>query len=101
MSRALNNRCVGDARGATPDLATFGDNDTWKLISKASSKSEGWMKATKAMKAGNGVLVQVSTQQGEHVAEALAFVPHGRLRQIGEQDGRPLYEIRDVSEESW
>jgi hypothetical protein len=33
------------------------------------------MKSTKAMPIGNGCLVQVTTQQGDNVAEALQFVP--------------------------
>ena len=57
------------------DVQVFGDPDTWQLICKASSKSQGWMKSTKAMLIpGVGVLVQVSTQQGDHVAEALCLV---------------------------
>lgn len=53
----------------------FGDGDTFKLICKASSAKERWMKSTKAMEiAGVGVVVQVTTQQGDNVAEALQFV---------------------------
>jgi hypothetical protein len=95
MSKTLDNRCIADARTATPDVVVFGDGDMWKLVGKASSKSEGWMKSTKAMEAGNGVLVQVSTQQGDQVAEALAYCPYpAKLEKIGEQDGRPLWAIR-------
>jgi len=58
------------------DVQVFGDPDRWRLVCKASSKSQGWMKSTKAMEIPYvGVLVQVSTQQGEHVAEAVCFVP--------------------------
>jgi hypothetical protein len=91
--KTLDNRCVSDAKKATSDIKTFGNGDMWKLLGKASSESEGWMKSTKAMPAGSGVLVQVSTQQGENVAEALAFVPHAALQRLGEQDGRPLFTI--------
>ena len=42
----------------------WGNGDTFKLISKASSKEEGWMKSTKAMEIeGVGVVIQVTTQQ--------------------------------------
>jgi len=54
----------------------WGDGDTFKLIAKASSRSEGWMKSTKAMEIpGVGCVIQVTTQQGDNVAEALTFVP--------------------------
>ena len=58
----------------------FGD-DLFKLLSKASSEAEGWMKSTKAMELPNGCMVQVTTQQtnanGTYaIAEAVAFVPH-------------------------
>ena len=72
-----------DASGATKnvkDIVFWGDGDTFKLISKASSKAEGWMKSTKAMDVEHGVVVQVTTQQrnpdGSYaVAEAITFVP--------------------------
>ena len=58
------------------DVAIKGDPDIWKLICKASSESQGWMKSTKAMQLGKrGCLVQVTTQQGQSVAEALCFIP--------------------------
>ena len=44
---------------------------------KASSEAEGWMKSTKAMEIeGVGCVIQVTTQQGNNVAEALTFVPN-------------------------
>jgi hypothetical protein len=77
--------CVGktfhntDASGASKnvkDIVFWGNGDLFKLISKASSKNEGWMKSTKAMQIeGLGCLVQVTTQQGDNVAEAIAFIP--------------------------
>jgi hypothetical protein len=50
------------AAANTPDIQVWG-GDVWKLISKASSTSEGWMKTTKAMQAGDDVIVQTETQQ--------------------------------------
>jgi len=74
-SKSLGNT---DASGATknvPDIVFWGNGDQWKLLGKASSKKEKWMKSTKAMEIeGIGCLVQVTTQQGDHVAEALQFV---------------------------
>jgi hypothetical protein len=58
------------------DVRVFGNTDAWQLICKAHSSSEKWMRSTKAMEIpGIGCLVQVSTQQGDHVAEAVCFVP--------------------------
>lgn len=79
-----NTKSLGntDANGAiknVKDIVFWGDGDTFKLISKASSVTEGWMKSTKAMQAGKSVVVQVTTQQrnpdGSYsIAEALATV---------------------------
>ena len=76
MSKTLDNTNVSDAKTAISDLKTFGNGDMWKLIGKASSKSQGWMKSTKAMEIeGVGCVVQVTTQQDKNVAEALCYVP--------------------------
>jgi hypothetical protein len=57
-------------------VKVFGNPDVWQLICKTSHASQQWMESTKAMEIpGVGCLVQVSTQQGEHVAEAVCFVP--------------------------
>jgi len=80
-----------DAKGATKnvrDIAFWGDGDTFKLISKASSDNEGWMKSTKAMQVGKiGCVVQVTTQQGEQVAEALVFVPGAKIVELFDEKG--------------
>ena len=66
---------------AESDVVFFGDPDRWKLIGKAWSKREGWMKSTKvlACKDGSSVL-QVTTQLRNPdgswaVAEAITHVP--------------------------
>lgn len=83
---------ITDAKGAATniaDLKRWGDPDTWKLIAKASSDAEGWMKSTKAMEVdGVGVLVQVSTQQNGQVAEALSFVPFAKVVDVLDTDGK-------------
>lgn len=67
---------MDDLKEKVSDVKVFGDPGAWKLICKASSDQEGWMKSTKAMKIkGLGVMVQVTTQQDENVAEALEFIP--------------------------
>lgn len=65
------------------DLKVFGNGDTFKLICKASSTSQGWMKSTKAMQIdGVGCVVQVTTQQGNNIAEAITFVPGVKIELI-------------------
>ena len=74
--KTLHNSTVSEARKNISDLKVFGDGDTFTLICKASSETEGWMKSTKAMEIpGVGCVVQVTTQQGGNIAEALTFVP--------------------------
>lgn len=74
--KTLNNTCIKDVKNNVPDVKVTGNGDMFRLLSKASSKSEKWMKSTKAMEIpGVGCVVQVTTQQGKNVAEALTFVP--------------------------
>lgn len=73
-----------DLKQKVSGVQVFGNPDLFKLIAKASSVDEGWMKSTKAMETGNGVVIQVTTQQknpdGSYaVAEALTFVPNVRI----------------------
>jgi len=79
-----------DANGATKnvkDIVFWGNGDTFKLISKASSVKEGWMKSTKAMQIDHvGCVVQVTTQQGDNIAEAVVFVPDVVIEEIKDGD---------------
>ena len=76
LKKTLGNTTSSSAIKNVKDIVFWGDGDTFKLISKASSKNEGWMKSTKAMQIDTlGCVVQVTTQQGENVAEALVYVP--------------------------
>lgn len=81
----MKSLCNNDANGTkqnVKDVKFWGDGDIFKLISKASSVEEGWMKSTKAMEIkGIGVVVQVTTQQGDNVAEALTFIPSVRIKE--------------------
>lgn len=90
--KTLHNSDVNGTRKNVADLVVYGNVDSFKLLCKASSQEEGWMKSTKVMEVGGyredgdvihgpiGCLVQVTTQQrnadGSYaVAEALTFVP--------------------------
>ena len=74
---------INQAKDQVSDIKFWGDGDTFKLISKASSKKEGWMKSTKAMQIDDvGCVVQVTTQQGDQVAEALTFVPGVKIAEL-------------------
>ena len=79
--KTLHNTDVNGAKKNVPDITVFGNGDMFKLLSKASSEKEGWMKSTKAMAIlGVGCVVQVTTQQrnpdGSYsLAEAVTFVP--------------------------
>ena len=85
--KTLDNSTVSHAKKNVSDLVVYGNGDAWQLICKASSKSEGWMKSTKAMQvSAMGCLVQVTTQQGDNVAEALTWVPGAMIVPI---DGDP------------
>ncbi len=71
---------VKEAKKNISNLKVYGDGDTFRLLCKASSQEEGWMKSTKVMNVPGGCVVQVTTQQqnpdGSYaVAEALTYVP--------------------------
>jgi hypothetical protein len=75
--KSLDIASVAEAKGVITDLRVTGNGDLWQLLCKASSINQGWMKSTKAMQIdGVGCLVQVSTQQGDNVAESITFVPN-------------------------
>ena len=80
MEKTLGIENVTQAKEQINDIKVYGDGDTFALLCKASSESQGWMKSTKVCNVPNGCIVQVSTQQknpdGSYsVAEALTFVP--------------------------
>lgn len=64
-----------DLKEKVSDVEIFGDPDTWRLLCKAGSQSQGWFKSTKAMEVPGGIVVQTCTQQGVQVSEALVFIP--------------------------
>ena len=80
--KTLTNTTASQAKDNVKDIVFWGNGDTFKLISKASSVKEGWMKSTKAMEIeGVGCVVQVTTQQGLNVAEALSFIPGVKIQE--------------------
>ena len=91
-TKSLHNTCANGATKNVKDIQFWGNGDTFKLISKASSEAEGWMKSTKAMQAGNSVVVQVTTQQrnpdGSYaIAEALTTVPNSTIYESKDETG--------------
>lgn len=102
--KTLHNSTVSGARQNVKDIKVVGNGDMFRLLCKASSEAEGWMKSTKAMEVFGGCLVQVTTQQknpdGSYVvAEALSFVPNVVLAD-DENQGRRLVHSADVSQTS-
>ena len=94
MEKTLHNSDISGARKNVKDIKVVGNGDLFRLLCKASSEVEGWMKSTKAMQTPMGCVVQVTTQQkgidGTYaVAEALTFVP-GAVIADDENGGRKL-----------
>ena len=90
--KSLHNTCSNGATKNVKDIIFWGNGDTFKLISKASSEAEGWMKSTKAMKCGKDVVIQVTTQQknpdGSYsVAEALTTAHNKKIVETTDQNG--------------
>jgi hypothetical protein len=80
VEKTLTITNVAEAKRVIPDIQVTGNGDLFKVLSKAASSAQGWMKSTKAMEVPGGCVVQVSTQQRNSdgtyaVAEALTFVP--------------------------
>ncbi len=83
MGKTLTNTTASQAKNNIKDIVFWGNGDTFKLIVKASSKEEGWMKSSKAMQIdGVGCVIQVTTQQWDNVAEAVTFVPGVKIEDV-------------------
>lgn len=99
--KTLKNTTSDDTSKNIKDIKFWGDGDAFKLLSKAYSEKEGWMKSTKAMQINDvGCVIQVTTQQGDNIAEALTFVPGVEIRANVNRGGdvikRFLTAIRDL-----
>lgn len=95
--KTLHNSDVSGARQNVEDIKVVGNGDMFRLLCKASSENEGWMKSTKACEVPGGCIIQVTTQQRNHdgsyaVAEALSFVPGVKITD-DENNGRKLVGI--------
>lgn len=79
--KTLHNSDISGARKNVKDIKVFGNGDMFRLLCKASSDNEGWMKSSKAMEIpGYGCVLQVTTQQRNEdgsytVAEAVCSIP--------------------------
>ena len=98
--KTFGNTTFSGAEKNVEDIQKFGDADSFKLICKAWSQKEGWMKSTKALEVKNaGCFLQVTTQQknddGSYsVAEAVTWAPGIKI--VGEGDQRRLVGIEEV-----
>lgn len=88
QGKSFGNTTASTAKENVSDIVFWGDGDMWKLLGKASSKNEKWMKSSKAMEIRSvGCVIQVTTQQGDNVAEAVVFVPDVRIHEIKDDKG--------------
>lgn len=93
--KTLDNTSAETLREAVSDVEIVGSGEEWKLICKVSSKKENWMKSTKALQVSNkGCLVQVTTQQGDSVAEAVTFVPGASIGSARTVNGKKVYILK-------
>jgi hypothetical protein len=89
--KTLKNTTASKAKENVKDISFWGNPDTFKLISKAYSIEEKWMKSTKAMEIENvGCVVQVTTQQGDNIAEAITFVPKVKIKETKDEEGNVI-----------
>lgn len=94
VSKSVNVSNIADAKEKISDIEVIGNGDSFQLLCKASSKSQDWMKSAKAYEIpGIGCLVQVTTQQGNSVAEALVMV-EGVTIEDDINNGRKLVKYR-------
>ena len=93
MKKTLSNLTAADVIENVKDIKIVGNGDSFALLAKAFSKVEDWMKTTKAYEVSDiGCIVQVTTQQGDNVAEALCFVPGVKIKK-DINDGKKLVKI--------
>ena len=94
----LGNTSIKDLKESTSDIVIFGNENTWLLLSKASSKSQGWMKSTKAMEIeGQGCLVQTCTEfrtkdltQVTACSDSVTYVHGVRIDTIVDEEGKVI-----------
>lgn len=80
------NENTEQAKENNPEMEVYGNPDLWVLICKAEVNGK-WMKSTKAMDTGGGVVLLVTTLiDGKNPAEALTFLPGHRIVYKGNKD---------------
>jgi hypothetical protein len=95
FQKSLHNTTANEATKNGQD-GSWGDGDTFKLISKASSEIECWMKSTKAMEIKHiGCVVQVTTQQrnpdGSYaISDAVTFVPKAEISELRNEENEVI-----------
>lgn len=88
MEKTLGNTCANGTTKNVPDVVIWGNGDMFRLLCKAISQDQGWMKSTKAKEIpGIGAVLQVTTQQknpdGSYcLAEAVTFVPGVKIQEL-------------------
>ena len=93
VQKSLHNTVSNPAKKNVSDLVIWGNADSFKLLCKASSEREGWMKSTKALEIPHvGCVVQVTTQQRNEdgtyaLAEAAVFVKGAKITEIKDANG--------------
>lgn len=86
--KTFKNTSASGASVNVKDIKFWGNGDLFQLLGKAYSEEEEWMKSTKAMQIdGVGCVVQVTTQQGDNVSEALTYVPGAKIEKIHDAEG--------------
>ena len=84
----MGNTDASGTRVNVKDVQFWGNCDAWKLLGKAWSKEEGWMKSSKAYEIPEvGCIVQVTTQNEEMPAEAITFVPGVKIEEELDEAG--------------
>lgn len=73
MADAVNTADAVAKDGGKPTVV--GNPDNWQLLNKFVSSDKTIAKSSKAYDLGHGCLVQVTTKEGNAVAEALEYVP--------------------------
>lgn len=86
--KTLSNTTASQAKDNVSDLKIWGNGNAFKLICKASSEKEGWMKSTKAMEIeGVGCVIQVTTQQQNGIPRLLHVTTGDNVREMNISEG--------------
>jgi hypothetical protein len=88
-AKTMGNTTASHAADNVSDIKFWGNGDMWKLLSKASSEKEGWMKSSKAMEIfGIGCVLQTTTQQWNEVTDTTTLIPNTKVFEHKDADGK-------------